>query len=115
MTKLRSYSLIVSIKLSFNSAPDLRSSFLRFQIFPTSTKSPPLTTFEKLKLYRICVDIPEYNQNARTLFDHAGFKHEGTLRKSRPHEGARFNSVIMGILSQEYKTLYQAGISSYFN
>ena len=71
--------------------------------------------FEKLKLYRIWVDIPEYNQNARTLFDHAGFKHEGTLRKSRHHECARFNSVIMGILSQEYKTLYQAGISSYFN
>ena len=71
--------------------------------------------FEKLKLYRIWVDIPEYNQAARTLFDHAGFKHEGTLRKSRPHEGARFNSVIMGILSQEFKSLYESGISKYFN
>mgnify|MGYP001257283743 FL=1 len=71
--------------------------------------------FEKLKLYRIWVDIPEYNQPARTLFDHAGFKHEGTLRKSRPHEGARFNSVIMGMLSQEFNTLYKSGISPYFN
>ncbi len=71
--------------------------------------------FEKLKLYRIWVDIPEYNQAARTLFDHAGFKHEGTLRKSRPHEGARFNSVIMGILSQEFNSLYESGISKYFN
>ncbi|HJN58611.1 MAG TPA: GNAT family protein [Dehalococcoidia bacterium] len=71
--------------------------------------------FEKLKLYRIWVDIPEYNQAARTLFDHAGFKHEGTLRKSRPHEGARFNSVIMGILSQEFNSIYESGISKYFN
>jgi RimJ/RimL family protein N-acetyltransferase len=37
------------------------------------------------------------------MFRHLGFVHEGTLRKSRPHEGSRFDSVVMGILSVEYE------------
>ena len=38
------------------------------------------------------------------MFEQLGFTHEGTLRKSRPHEGARFDSVVMGMLSTEYGT-----------
>ncbi len=37
------------------------------------------------------------------MCSHLGFVHEGTLRKSRPHEGSRFDSVVMGILGAEYK------------
>ena len=58
--------------------------------------------FRQLGLYRVWVDVPEYNTWARRMFDRLGFKHEGTLRKSRPHEGARFDSVVMGMLSTEY-------------
>lgn len=58
--------------------------------------------FGELALFRIWVDIPEYNAAARVLFDHLGFAHEGTLRKSRPHEGSRFDSVVMGMLATEY-------------
>ena len=58
--------------------------------------------FRDYGLYRVWVDIPEYNIAARALFERAGFVHEGTLRKSRPHEGARFDSVVMGILAAEY-------------
>ena len=58
--------------------------------------------FGQLGLYRVWVDVPEYNTAARRMFDRLGFKHEGTLRKSRPHEGARFDSVVMGMLSTEY-------------
>lgn len=58
--------------------------------------------FGQLGLYRVWVDVPEYNTWARRMFDRLGFKHEGTLRKSRPHEGARFDSVVMGMLSTEY-------------
>ena len=53
-------------------------------------------------LYRVWVDVPEYNTAARGMFERLGFTHEGTLRKSRPHEGARFDSVVMGMLSTEY-------------
>ena len=59
-------------------------------------------SFGQLGLYRVWVDVPEYNTAARRMFERLGFKHEGTLRKSRPHEGARFDSVVMGMLSTEY-------------
>ena len=58
--------------------------------------------FQQLELFRIWVDVPEYNTNAIKLFKQFGFIHEGTLRQSRPHDGARFDSVIMGILKNEY-------------
>ena len=58
--------------------------------------------FNTLGLYRAWVDVPEYNGAALVMFEHLGFVHEGTLRKSRPHEGARFDSVVMGILLDEY-------------
>ncbi|MCY4527686.1 MAG: GNAT family protein [Chloroflexi bacterium] len=59
-------------------------------------------SFGQLGLYRVWVDVPEYNTAARRMFERLGFKHEGTLRKSRPHEGARFDSVVMGMLSTEF-------------
>lgn len=58
--------------------------------------------FGEWGLFRVWVDIPEYNTAALEMFRHLGFVHEGTLRKSRPHEGARFDSVVMGMLAGEY-------------
>ena len=58
--------------------------------------------FNDYGLYRVWVDIPEFNMAARALFERIGFIHEGTLRKSRPRGGSRFDSVIMGILAAEY-------------
>ena len=58
--------------------------------------------FNEFSLYRVWVDIPEYNTAARAMCAHLGFVHEGTLRKSRPHEGSRFDSVVMGMLAAEY-------------
>ena len=60
-------------------------------------------------LYRLWVDVPEYNTTAMAMFEHLGFVHEGTLRKSRPHEGARFDSVVMGILATEYASRQEVG------
>ena len=48
-------------------------------------------------------DIPDYNEAAKSLFEHIGFVHEGTLRKSRPHDGVRHDSIIMGMLSTEFE------------
>ncbi len=58
--------------------------------------------FNVYGLYRVWVDIPEYNTAALGTFKKLGFAHEGTLRQSHPYEGRRFDSSIMGILSQEY-------------
>ena len=59
-------------------------------------------SFGEWGLFRVWVDIPEYNTAALEMFRQLGFVHEGTLRKSRPHEGARFDSVVMGMLAGEY-------------
>nr|ABZ09431.1 putative acetyltransferase (GNAT) family protein [uncultured marine microorganism HF4000_APKG8C21] len=66
------------------------------------TKAALDKAFSEFGLYRVWVDIPEYNTAARSMFAHLGFVHEGTLRQSRPHEGSRFDSVVMGILATEY-------------
>ncbi len=69
--------------------------------------------FDHLGLFRAWVDVPDYNEAARTLFENLGFQHEGTLRKSRPHKGARHNSVIMGMLVDEYRQRFPDGVSSH--
>ena len=66
------------------------------------TKAALDLAFNEHGLYRVWVDVPEYNKAARAMCEHLGFVHEGTLRKSRPHEGSRFDSVVMGILATEY-------------
>ena len=68
----------------------------------SATRSALDLAFGEYGLYRAWVDIPEYNTAALAIFTHLGFVHEGTLRKSRPHEGSRFDSVVMGILATEY-------------
>ncbi len=65
--------------------------------------------FDHLDLFRVWVDVPTYNMAARNMFEHLGFKHEGTLRQSRPHAGARFDSFIMGILKDEFHRLHPQG------
>lgn len=69
--------------------------------------------FDHLQLHRAWVDVPEYNMPARNMFESIGFQHEGTLRQSRPHEGARHNSAIMGILVDEYRRHYPQGVTSH--
>ena len=63
--------------------------------------------FNEWGLYRVWADVPEYNTAALAMCEHLGFVHEGTLRKSRPHEGSRFDSAVMGILAIEYATRRQ--------
>tara|TARA_A100001037_G_scaffold66613_1_gene58886 strand:+ start:202 stop:759 length:558 start_codon:yes stop_codon:yes gene_type:complete len=58
--------------------------------------------FNSYGLFRVWADIPDYNVAATHLFENLGFVHEGTLRKSRPHDGVRHDSVIMGMLSTEF-------------
>jgi RimJ/RimL family protein N-acetyltransferase len=70
-------------------------------------------SFLNLGMYRCWVDIPEFNTNAIKLFKKIGFIHEGTFRKSRPKNDQRYNSVVMGVLIEEYTSKYPDGISSH--
>ena len=49
------------------------------------------------------------------MFEGLGFQHEGTLRQSRPHHGARHNSAIMGMLKNEFDQIYGEDITKLFN
>ena len=71
--------------------------------------------FSELELYRVWVDIPEFNTHARNMFENLGFQHEGTLRQSRPHHGARHNSAIMGMLKNEFEQIYGQDITKLFS
>jgi len=68
--------------------------------------------FSQLGLFRIWVDVPEYNTKAINLFKQFGFVHEGTLRQSRPPHGARFDSVVMGMLKSEYTDPASVNVSN---
>ena len=50
----------------------------------------------------------------RNMFESLGFQHEGTLRQSRPHHGARYNSAIMGMLKNEFVQIYGEDLEKLF-
>ena len=53
-------------------------------------------------LHRAWVDIPEYNLPAIHMAERIGFVLEGHLRGTHPKGGQWYDSLAMGLLSQEY-------------
>ena len=58
--------------------------------------------FGNLKMHRVWVDVPEYNEHALQMFSHIGFVLEGHLRKTHRKNGEWFDSSAMGLLTEEY-------------
>lgn len=58
--------------------------------------------FNTFELHRVWADIPEYNEHALQMFRHVGFVLEGHLRKNHPKDGEWFDSLAMGLLTDEY-------------
>ena len=65
--------------------------------------------FGDLKMHRAWVDIPEYNEPARHMCEQLGFVLEGRLRASRSKEGRWYDSMVMGLLADEYVRRKAAG------
>ena len=61
--------------------------------------------FKDLELYRVWVDIPEYNTHARNMFEGLGFQHEGTLRQNYYNEGKYWDSTVLSMLKSEFQKL----------
>ena len=59
--------------------------------------------YNTFELHRVWADIPEYNEHALQMFRHVGFVLEGHLRKTHPKDGEWFDSLAMGLLTEEYK------------
>lgn len=53
-------------------------------------------------LHRAWVDVPEYNLPAQHMCERLGFVLEGRLRGTHPKGGEWYDSMAMGLLSQEY-------------
>ena len=58
--------------------------------------------FNELKLHRVWVDVPDYNQHAMQMVTHVGFVLEGHFRKAHRKDGEWFDSSALGLLSDEY-------------
>ena len=69
----------------------------------TSIKAIQKYTFENLNAHRLWLDVKDYNERARYLYQSTGFVEEGRLRECIKN-GDRYESlIIMSILQKEYR------------
>ncbi|MDO4548118.1 MAG: GNAT family protein [Clostridia bacterium] len=61
--------------------------------------------FEQLNLNRIYLTVDSANVRAIRVYDNVGFRHEGRLRENRYIDGQYHDTLIMGILRDEWRTV----------
>ncbi len=61
--------------------------------------------FDKMNLHRLWLHVYEYNRRAIASYEKCGFKREGVLRKERFYRGSYYDTVVMGILEDEFRAL----------
>ncbi|MBI3240817.1 MAG: GNAT family N-acetyltransferase [Chloroflexi bacterium] len=59
--------------------------------------------FDELNLERIFLRVFDTNPRAIRCYEKVGFKHEGRLRRERFHDGRYNDTLIMGILRDEWE------------
>lgn len=59
--------------------------------------------FEELKAHRLWLDVREYNNRARQLYEAIGFVEEGLIRECILMDNKYVSHYIMSILEQEYR------------
>ena len=59
--------------------------------------------FDQLRLERIELDVYDFNERARRLYERVGFVHEGTLRRALFRDGAFHDVHRMAILRDEWR------------
>ncbi len=63
--------------------------------------------FDTLKLHRLELDVFSFNERARRTYEKAGFKQEGILRDSVKTENSYADDVLMAMLEDEWRRLYE--------
>jgi RimJ/RimL family protein N-acetyltransferase len=61
--------------------------------------------FAELNLQRVSLGVYAYNPRALRSYEKAGFRHEGVVRADCRRDGQRWDSVFMGILREEWRTI----------
>lgn len=77
---------------------------LWFRGFGTATLMKLLDlAFDTYRLHRVSADVPEYNAPAKHMCERLGFRLEGRLRKTRRKDGEWHDSLVFGLLEEEYR------------
>lgn len=58
--------------------------------------------FETMNLHRISLHVLEHNKRGQRCYEKAGFVREGVLRQETFREGRYWDTVVMGILREEW-------------
>jgi ribosomal-protein-alanine N-acetyltransferase len=58
--------------------------------------------FETLNLNRVWLHVYEYNQRGIRVYERVGFRKEGVLRQDTYREGRYWDTIVMGILQEEW-------------
>jgi len=58
--------------------------------------------FTELNVHRVSLGLFEYNPRALRTYEKAGFRLEGRARKEVAREGQRYDTILMGILREEW-------------
>jgi RimJ/RimL family protein N-acetyltransferase len=61
--------------------------------------------FDELRLERIALDVYDFNEGARRMYERVGFRHEGTLRRALFSHGAHHDVHRMSILRDEWAAI----------
>jgi RimJ/RimL family protein N-acetyltransferase len=59
--------------------------------------------FNQMNLHRIYLRVFEFNQRGIRSYEKCGFKKEGILRHDRYREGRYYDTIMMGILKEEFR------------
>jgi RimJ/RimL family protein N-acetyltransferase len=59
--------------------------------------------FQSLNLHRVWLHAHEFNERGLRSYKRVGFKEEGILRQDCFREGRYWNTIVMGILREEWK------------
>ncbi len=59
--------------------------------------------FETLNLNRVWLEVYEYNPRARHIYEKIGFRTEGVLRQATFREGRYWDTLLMGLLREEWR------------
>ncbi len=64
--------------------------------------------FETLNLNRVWLHVFEYNQRGLKAYEKVGFRREGVLRQSAFRDGRYWDTVVMGLLRQDWELTQSA-------
>ncbi len=64
--------------------------------------------FDEMNLHRVWLHVYDHNERAQACYQKCGFQIEGRLRQHSFREGRYFDSIVMGVLRDEFRALHGA-------